>query len=439
MVSFSAVFPPPRIGLGAMGCVLIGLLLSGTVRSAQAQHTPFQQHTPFHTPLMDSIIAAEDSMAAAQAARADTSGRDRHAVLRGLNALDGALPSRLVNALIVLGFMIVPTASAVGFAAVALFLEAGCLRMLLAIMGWLAALLGGLTGGGLLGAMLGGGLPFVIGMGIIACGVGYLAAYVHARNRIEQLPREAYLTWKHTITSGALLGTGASSAARLMRSAGTLFTGGGGSFGGGGASGPFGGGATLAPGAGASGVVASGAAPMAGGTVSVGAESARGATAHPDCNASSVGNRIRRLGHALGRSLRRLRWYHGVGFVLVGIGFLPVGMGITAIVQRPHLLLWVAGMYTLVRAYWLVVQLSPGGAPSDVASGLFTVLLFMGPFIGGALAAASRAPQWHLSITLIMAAVIEVGSYVLPDRRATATPWSGQAPPFRGGGTSQRW
>jgi hypothetical protein len=147
---------------------------------------------------------------------------------------------------------------------------------------------------------------------------------------------------------------------------------------------------------------------------------------------------MKRWAQAVVGFARRLRWYHGVGFVLVGLVFLPVGMGVTAIFQRPRLLLWIAGVYTVCRAYWLLVRTTGGDPPSVIAS-IFTMLLFMAPFVGGALAAESQAPQWHLAIILIVAAGIEVGFFVLPDNRPKAEPPSDRAAPFRGGTASASW
>jgi len=405
---------------------LAALLLGGWLRPAQAQHDPF------HTPVIDSIIAAEDSIDAAEAAAraaADTSEGDQHAVIRGLNALDDVLPSRLMEGLIVLGFMLIPLASAVGFGAVALFSESGGLRSLLAVMGWLAALVGGLITGGMVGTLI-GGLAFFIWTGVIVGGIGYPVLYAQTRKRIKALPREEYLTWKHTLTGAALLGTGASSAASLGRSAGALFRGGGGSFGGGGASGSFGG-AQIAQGTAASaqGASAPGVAVLAAGA----------APAVAGGGAAVRGGRLKRWTRAVLGFGRRLRWYHGVAFVLIGLIFLPVGMGVAAIFQRPRLLLWIAGLYTLCRAYWLIIRTWPEGDPPEAVAGLFIMLLFMTPFVGGALAAASQAPQWHLVITLIIAAAIEVGFFVLPDNRPEAGAPAEQESSFRGGGASERW
>jgi len=411
-----------RIGSAAWPLVLIILLLGGLARPAPAQHDPS------HTPFIDSILAAEDSIDAAEAAAradADTSNADQHAILRGLNALDDVLPTRLFEVLLVLSFVVIPIVCAGGFAAVALFSESGCLRVLLAIMGWLAALLGGLIGGGLLGTLLGGGLAFFIWTGVIVCGIGYLILYARAGTYIKQLPREKRLTWKHTLTGGAIIGTGAGSVANLARSAGALFKGGGGNFGGGGASGAFSGGPIAQAAVSAQGGSAPGAVVLTSGAA---AAAVRG-------GASVSGGRFHRWTQAVLGFARRLRWYHGVGFVLILLVFLPVGMGVAAVFQRPRLLLWIAGVYTVWRALRLLVQALPTGDASGAVVGIMFITFFISPVF----AAESQAPQWHLVITLIIAAVIEVGFFVLPDNRPKADPPSRQKPSFRGGGPSERW
>lgn len=419
--------PPACFGLPALRIVLVASLLGGLVHSAPAQHDSF------HTPVIDSIRAAEDSVAAARAAQAAPSADDRHAIIRGLNTLGDVLPPQLLLALLLLGFIVIPVGSAVGFAAMALFSESGCLRGILAVMGWCAALLSGLMGGGLLSMWLDGGLSFLAGTGVVAGGLGYPILYLRAREKVRQLSQAEYVTWKHTLAGGALLGTGVSSAASLGRSVGALFKGGGGSFGGGGASGAFGSGpvasvsATTAQGASAPGAVAS----------STAAVSAVRATS--EAGRSAGGRRIKQWTQAVAGFTRRLRWYHGVAFVLIGLVFLPVGLGVASIVQRPRLLLWIAGVYTLCRAYRLIARTSPKGNVSDVITGIFTMLLFMAPFVGGALAAESQAPQWHLVITLTIAAVIEVGFFVLPDHRLKADAPSSPAASFRGGTVSESW
>jgi len=412
-----------RIGSAAWPLVLIILLLGGLARPAPAQHDPS------HTPFIDSILAAEDSIDAAEAAAradADTSNADQHAILRGLNALDDVLPTRLFEVLLVLSFVVIPIVCAGGFAAVALFSESGCLRVLLAIMGWLAALLGGLIGGGLLGTLLGGGLAFFIWTGVIVCGIGYLILYARAGTYIKQLPREKRLTWKHTLTGAALLGTGASSAASLGRSAGALFKGGGGNFGGGGASGAFGSGQIAqVTAASAQGGSAPGAVVLTSGAA---AAAVRG-------GASVRSGRLHRWAQAVLGFARRLRWYHGVAFVLVLLIFLPVGMGVAAVFQRPRLLLWIVGVYTTWRALVLLVQ----AVPTRDTSGAVVGIMFIAFFISPVFAAESQAPYWHLTIVGAVAVVVEIGLFVLPDNRPKADPPSRRKPSFRGGGPSERW
>lgn len=442
MVSLPALLHRTRIGSAALPLLLAALLLGGFAHPAQAQYDPF------HTPVLDSILAAEDSIAAAGAAQADTSDDDPHAVIRGLNALSAFIPFRLFEVLLVLSFMVIPVMCAGGFAAVALFMESGCLRIGLAMLGWGSALLGGLIIGGLLGTAL-GGLSFFGWTGVIVGGLGYPILFLRARKKIEQLPRAEYLTWKLTLTGGALIGTGASSAASLGRSAGALFKGGGGSFGGGGASGAFGGGqiaqvtAAAAQGTGAPGavVLTSNTAPVAVGAVSTGMASA-GTTESADGKdrvSATTGSRIRQFGHAVRDFMHRLRWYHGVAFVFIVLVFLPVGMGVTTIFQRPRLLLWIVGFYALCRTYWLVFRIAPEGEPPQAITAIFTMLLVSSPFIGGALAAASQAPQRHLVITLIITVLVEIGYFVLPNNLSRESTQTDREAPFRGGDAAEQW
>ena len=432
MASLPSLLQRMRIGTAALPLLLAGFLLGGLALPVQAQYDPF------HTPAIDSVLAAEDAADSA-AAQADTSVGDQHAILRGLNALGAAVPSRLFEVLLVLAFVVIPVICAGGFAAVALFMDAGCLRIGLAVLGWGAALLGGLLIGGVLGTGL-GALSVFGWAGGIAGGLGYPVLFLRARTKIKQLPQAEYLTWKHTLTGGALLGTGAGSALNVARSAGALFKGGGGSFGGGGASGSFGGGAVAqgatasAQGAGASGTVGltSSAAPGVG-AVSAGVASTRSAAADQGRAPSASGSRVKRAGHAVWRFVQRLRWYHGVAFVLVLLVFLPVGMGVGTVFQRPRLLLWIVGVYTLFRVPWLLVR-----SGIEVAANLYVVSLFVA-LAGVAMAAESQAPYRHLAIAGGIALLVEIGYFVLPNTLPEATAPSGREAPFRGGGASDRW
>lgn len=428
---------------------LIALLLGGLVPPAHAQYDPFD------TPVIDSVRAAEDSIGAASADSAASPESGQHPILRGLNTLDDVLPSRLMEVLIVLGFVVVPLVSAAGFAVVALFSGSGWLRALLAIMGWLAALLGGLTGGGLLGTLLGGGLSFFIWTGVIVGGVGYPILFARIRGQIKQLPREEYLTWKHALTGGALVGTGAGTAASLARSAGALFKGGGGNFGGGGASGTFGGGpivpvtAAATPGTGASSAAAwtsnatsvAAAAPAAG-MASIGAPSAPTDAAAPVAGAEDErramsGSRVERWTRYALSFVRRLRWYHSIGFALVLLVFVPVGMGITATLERPYVLLGIAVILTMLRGSWLVARLAPK------VLGFLPVLAFFLSLPAMGAVAGSQAPQWHLTVTVAIAVVVEIGYHVLPNNLPETMPHPDRDPnrktPFRGGRASERW
>lgn len=205
-----------------------------------------------------------------------------------------------------------------------------------------------------------GGLSFLVWTSVIACGIGYPVLFARGRRRIKQLPREEYLTWKHTLTVGTLMGTGAASAASLARSAGALLKGGSGSFGGGGALGAFGGGSAQAAAA-AKGAAAPGA--IALGTVGSHGSSPDDASdprlepaateAAAKAFASSPVSRWLAWMRATTGQLRRFRWYHGVAFVLIGVIFPPVGMGVSAILQSGRLLL---GLALVGLCLWGFVQ-----------------------------------------------------------------------------------
>jgi hypothetical protein len=411
-----AVLHRKHIGWSAAGLALAALLLSGPAPA-------HAQYDPFHTPVIDSIIAAEDSIAAATAPPPDSTA-DKHALLRGLDALDGFLPLWLFEALLFLSFVVIPLVCAGGFAAVALFMDAGCLRIALAVLGWGSALLGGLLAGGLLGTML-GALSFFGWAGVITGGLGYPILFWRARTTVKQLPRAEYLTWKHTLMGGALVGTGTGSMLNVVRSAGVLFKGGGGSFGGGGASGTFGGGqvvqATAAvPGAAVPGVLEAGSASVSGVAASV-----AGGAAH--CS------RLQRWLRTSIQQLRRVRWYHGLAFGLILLIFLPVGAGVAAVLQTPNLLLGIALVATLLRAYWLLLR---SGWFPQIAAALSLVVLFL-TFGGMIFAAESQTPYTHLAITLAIAAVVQIGFFFLPASPAASA--STSESPFQGGGASARW
>ena len=111
---------------------------------------------------------------------------------------------------------------------------------------------------------------------------------------------------------------------------------------------------------------------------------------------------------------QRLRWYHGVAFVLIGLIFLPVGMGVAAILERPHMLLGVTVIFTMLRGSWLITRLAPAALGFLPVLALFLTLPAMG------MVADSEDPQRHLLTALIVTAIIEIGFFVLPDNRPEA-------------------
>ncbi len=293
--------------------------------------------------------------------------------------------------------------------------------------------------------MLGRGLSFLVWTSVIACGIGYPVLFARGRRRIKQLPREEYLTWKHTLTVGTLMGTGAASAASLARSAGALLKGGSGSFGGGGALGAFGGGSAQAAAA-AKGAAAPGA--IALGTVGSHGSSADDASdprpepaateAAAKAFASSPVSRWLAWMRAATGQLRRFRWYHGVAFVLIGVIFLPVGMGVSAILQSGRLLL---GLALVGLCLWGFVQFIATERYGELRRIGVIVLL---PLIAASvwLANHSSAPYWHLGGVLAGAGAVAL--YRSRTRRAAppASPTgrsSDANSSFRGGRASTTW
>lgn len=353
----------------------------------------------------------------ASAATAPDAAHNDNLFLWTLNSISRHLPGRLVTILIVGLFMGVPVVLAGGFGSVFLFMETGCLKGLLGVLGWLAALVAGLINGLLLGTWVGALEPFAW-TGVIVGGLGYPLGLIRAQRILKQLPRADYLTWKHTLTGGAMVGTGAGSVLSAARSAGILFKGGG-SFGGGGASGSFGSAkATIAvQTATAPGAVIPGPVDMASGA------------ATPQTSASD--SRVCRWTRAAMRQVRRFRWYHGLAFVLIVLIFLPVGMGLTAVLQRPHLHLGVAITASLIWGWMLLVQVDRFQRIHNASLPIALFLLFGGIQF----AAASQAPYTHLAITVAVALVIGLGLRAL--RQMEEEPAPPKEGPFQGGASGQ--
>ena len=332
-----------------------------------------------------------------------------------------------------------------GFAAVSIFLDTGCLRILIAALGWGIAVLSGLIIGLLMGAGFGGIQIFLWG-GLLGGGFLYLAAWQQGHQRAQQLAEADRLTWKRTLTGGALVGVGVGSVANLARSAGALFKGGGGSFGGGGASGSFSG-AQAAAAASAKGATTKGTAAGVAvlgavdasdalpkdtsGDATVRAEPADAAlpTTKP---AASPTPRWRLWVDAAVAQWHRVRWYHGVAFVLISLIFWPVGMGISAILQSGNVLL---GLALVGVCLWAFVQFMTTERYGDVRRIGIIVLL---PLIAASirLAGCSTAPYWHLSL---VGAVVLVVVLYRSRRRSTSAADPDATPSFEGGSASDRW
>ncbi len=246
----------------------------------------------------------------------------------------------------------------VGFAAVSVFMDSGCLRYLIFGLGWIAAIFTGMFFGGIWEEVIGWGVIFSAG---IHLGLwGYPIGWIYALQRAKQLPDEQYETWKQTLTGGALIGAGAGSILNLARSA-AVFKGGGGSFGGGGASGSFSGSAA----AGAQGTAAGSASgASAGGAAALGgaAGAAHGATASSSSDASPADSHspsaqkqptswVQRQSARLSRWIHRFRWYHGCAFVLVALIFIPVGLGLAAWMDDPKVLIFVVSAIAATTLY----------------------------------------------------------------------------------------
>lgn len=274
----------------------------------------------------------------------------------------------------------------VGFAAVSIFIETGCLRFLVLGMGWIAAFLGSIFLGDLVGQLL-GMEDFLTRAGMYLGGLGYPLGWAWGRKRARQMPRDEFLTWKRTLTSGALLGTGAGSAMSLLKSA--IFKGGGGSFGGGGASGSFqGGGSFGGSGAqGAAGGVATGqtvALRGAGGsqqaaegqnqalsssTPGSSSSGSSSAASQPDTqHAPSWGHR---QAEKVRHRMQQLRWYHGCAFILVVLIFIPVGLGLGAGLQNRTVLIVVLALGTVAGALRLWRRWASSSPASDSKTSSF--------------------------------------------------------------------
>jgi len=358
----------------------------------------------------------------------------------------------MVEILIFALFLTLPAAFPVGFAAVALFMDSGCLRAVVAGLGWLSAVLYGLMIALVLVDMA--GLPTgFLGLAFWGSTLTFGLLYFWGKRRVGRLAEADRLTWKRTLTGGAFIGTGVGSMLNVARSAGALFRGGGGSFGGGGAGGSFGSAQAAAAPIASPGVASPGA--VAKGTAVLGHASTSSTTAAAGIAAGSAGiiqyvrNRSRSWLRAAMEQLRRLRWYHGVGFLFTLLIFVPVGLGLTAILERPRLLLGIVGAVAMLRLFYLGVRLmdafgilsedsesvNTGSRAQGVLPPVLLMLLLVGLIAAPMLAAESQAPQWHLAIACAVFIAVEGVLFFLPDTDHAMD----HEQSFGGGSTSARW
>jgi len=359
---------------------------------------------------------------------------------------------QVVEVLIFALFLTLPAAFPVGFAAVALFMDSGCLRAVVTGLGWLSAVLYGLMIALMLIDMAGwpAGL---LGLAFWGSTLTFGLLYFWGKRRVGRLSETDRLTWKRTLTGGAFIGTGVGSMLNVARSAGALFRGGGGSFGGGGAGGSFGSAQAATAPIASPGVASPGA--VAKGTAVLGHASTSSTTAAAGIAAGSAGvlqhirNRSRSWLRAIMAQLRRLQWYHGIGFLFTLLIFVPVGLGLTAILERPRVLLGIVGAVAMLRLFYLGVRLmdafgiyfetstsvNTGSRAQQVLPPVLLMLLLVGLIATPMLAAESQAPQWHLAIACALFIAVEGTLFFLPDTNHAVD----NAPPFGGGSTSARW
>jgi len=239
--------------------------------------------------------------------------------------------------------------------------SSGCLRHVLFFLSWgliTVWTIGTVIGlHGLLGEPLGGNVEgYLIVPGGVIGFVVYLIINGVMNRWLDDLSRDDYETWKHTLRGGAAVGASVGAVGNLVRSAAAKgssgFGGfGGGGFGGGGAGGSFqaaGGaagavsGSGAASGAAAASAGATSAAVGSGGAVSSGAVSSgavsSGAVSSGAVSTASVsGGAVGSVGlfsglsakyrwRALRRQLRAFRWYHYVTFAVVAYVFYQIAV-----------------------------------------------------------------------------------------------------------------
>jgi len=229
--------------------------------------------------------------------------------------------------------------------------SSGCLRLILYLLSWgliTVWTIGTVIGlHGLLGEPLGGNVEgYLIVPGGVIGFVVYLIINGVMNRWLDDLSRDDYETWKHTLRGGAAVGASVGAVGNLVRSAAAKgssgFGGfGGGGFGGGGAGGSFqaaGGaagavsGSGAASGAAAASAGATSAAVGSGGAVSSGAVSS-GAVSTASVSGGAVGSvglfsglSAKYRWRALRRQLRAFRWYHYVTFAVVAYVFYQIAV-----------------------------------------------------------------------------------------------------------------
>lgn len=409
------------------------------------------------TPTASAVAAGQTSQATAQQATPDTAFLPP--AVPGLE--EGPRLDRpptpwywhVVDILIIALFLSLPVAFPVGFAAVALFMDSGCFRAIVAGLAWLSTVLLGLIIGFVL-IDVAGWPGETLQVAFWGSTLLFWVSYFWGKRRVARLSEADRLTWKRTLTGGAFIGTGIGSMLNVARSTGALFRGGGGSFGGGGASGSFGSAQAAAapiasPGVATPGAVAKGTAVLGHASTSSTTAAATGIGAGSTGIIQHVRARSESWLRAAIGQLRRLRWYHGVGFLFTLLIFVPVGLGLTAILERPRLLLGIIGIVVVLRLFWLMVVLmarfdtlseksQSGNTEAGVRDAIpmvLLVLLLVGLVAAPMFAADSQAPQWHLAFACAVLIAVEGALVFFPDTDTTMD----AEHPFGGGSTSARW
>jgi len=136
---------------------------------------------------------------------------------------------------------------------------------------------------------------------------------------------------------------------------------------------------------------------------------------------------------AMGRQLRRFRWYHVAAFVLIGLIFMPVGMGLSAILQSGNLLL---GLALVGLSVWGCVAFATNERLGEFRR--LVVFLFMALISASVwLASHSTAPYWHLAGVGVVASAVAL--YRAAPGASSPSDEADRDAPFEGGTASRRW